>query len=100
MLSKEHLGMPEISEQPKPAQARRVLGKGVLNSRDRLFFGITSAASYFAFILVGLILVFLVAQAWPALQEQGLAFVYGDTWEVTEEKFGCVGVGLGHFTKE
>jgi phosphate transport system permease protein len=86
MHSKEHLGMPEISEQPKPAQVRRVLGKGVLNGRDRLFFGITSAASYFAFILVGLILVFLVAQAWPALQEQGLAFVYGDTWEVTEEK--------------
>jgi phosphate transport system permease protein len=53
---------------------------------DRLFVGITSSAAYFAFILVGLILVFLVAQAWPAIQEQGFAFVYGDKWEVTEEK--------------
>ena len=77
--------MPEISGTPIAAQPRRKLGKGVLNRGDRLFFGITSAAAYFAFILVGLILVFLVAQAWPALQEQGLAFVYGDKWEVTEE---------------
>ena len=78
--------MPEITDKPKAVQVRRTIGKGVLNRGDRLFFGITSAASYFAFILVGLILVFLVAQAWPALQEQGFAFVYGDKWEVSEDK--------------
>lgn len=70
---------------PKEA-VRRKLGTGVLNRGDRLFFGITSAASYFAFILVALILVFLIAQAFPALKDQGLAFVYGSTWEVTPEK--------------
>lgn len=78
--------MPKIEATEKPAPVRRKLGSGTLNRGDRLFFGITSIGANFAFVLVALILVFLVVQAWPAIQSQGLPFVYGSTWEVTPEK--------------
>ncbi len=48
---------------------------------DRVFFGLTTVAANFAFVLVAMILVFLAIRAWPALQANGFAFVYGSTWD-------------------
>lgn len=69
---------------PKANQARRKLNVGPRSRGDRVFFGITSLAANFAFVLVALILVFLMVSAWPALQSQGLAFIYGSTWVADE----------------
>jgi phosphate transport system permease protein len=81
MLFGEHLDMAQITEPTSPSQVKRKLGAGVRNRGDRLFFGITTAASNVAFALVLLILVFLVIQAWPAFQKQGFSFVFGSTWD-------------------
>ena len=78
--------MPKTKPAVDAAQQRRKLGPGVLNRGDKLFFGITSIGANFAFILVALILVFLTAQALPAIQSQGLGFITGSTWEITPEK--------------
>jgi phosphate transport system permease protein len=63
-----------------PTPARRKLSAGPLSTGDKWFFRSTSIAAYFSFVLVALVLIFLFLKAWPALQEQGLAFVYGNTW--------------------
>ena len=72
------------SSAPTPMSSRRKLSSGPLSTGDRLFFGITSVAAYFSFVLVTLVLIFLFIKAWPALQEQGVAFVYGTTWQAED----------------
>ena len=62
-------------------QERRKLSAGPLSKGDKWFFRSTTIASNFAFLLVALILVFLLAKAWPALQSQGPAFIYGNKWD-------------------
>lgn len=64
----------------EPKTQRRKLAAGPLSRGDRWFFGTTSLAAYFAFIIVAFVLGFLLWQAWPALQSQGLDFVFGSTW--------------------
>lgn len=66
-------------------QERRKLSVGPLSTGDKWFFRTTSIASNFAFVLVALILVFLFAKAWPALQQQGPAFIFGNTWDVESD---------------
>jgi phosphate transport system permease protein len=63
-----------------PAPARRKLSAGPLSTGDKWFFRSTSIAAYFSFVLVALVLIFLFLKAWPALQQQGFAFVYGTKW--------------------
>lgn len=65
---------------------KRVLAAGPLSKGDKWFFRSTTIAANFAFVLVALILIFLLARAWPALSEQGPALVYGNTWNVESEK--------------
>lgn len=65
---------------------KRVLAAGPLSKGDKWFFRSTTIAANFAFVLVALILIFLLARAWPALSEQGPALVYGNTWNVDSEK--------------
>jgi phosphate transport system permease protein len=72
--------MAITEETAKPAPVRRKLVSGPLSRGDKWFFRTTSVAANFAFLLVGLILVFLLTQAWPTLQEQGFNFVFGNTW--------------------
>lgn len=68
------------------SDGRRNLQTKPFSMGDKWFFRSTSVAANFAFILVALILVFLLAQSWPALQSQGAAFVYGSSWDATAEK--------------
>jgi phosphate transport system permease protein len=63
---------------------RRKLVAGPLGRGDKWFFRSTSIAANFAFVLVGLILVFLFISAWPALQSQGINFVFGSKWSVED----------------
>ena len=66
------------------AAERRKLVSGPLGRGDKWFFRSTSIAANFAFVLVGLILVFLFTSAWPALQSQGIGFVFGSNWNVED----------------
>jgi len=74
------LGFMSESSASNPAPVRRKLSAGPLSTGDKWFFRSTSIAAYFSFVLVALVLIFLFLKAWPALQEQGVAFVYGATW--------------------
>jgi phosphate transport system permease protein len=64
----------------KPVVARRKLSAGPLGTGDKWFFRTTSIAAYFSFVLVALVLVFLFLKAWPALQTQGVDFIFGSKW--------------------
>lgn len=64
---------------------RRKLVTKPRSRADRIFFGTTSVAANFAIVLVALILTFLLLRAWPALETQGFAFIYGSTWNAAEE---------------
>jgi phosphate transport system permease protein len=64
----------------KPVPARRKLSAGPLGTGDKWFFRTTSIAAYFSFVLVALVLVFLFLKAWPALQTQGVDFIFGTKW--------------------
>jgi len=54
----------------------KVSGRG-----DRLFFGFSSVAAYFAFSLVFLIVIFLGNASFSTFKTQGLAFFTGSTWD-------------------
>jgi len=64
----------------KPVPARRKLSAGPLGTGDKWFFRSTSIAAYFSFVLVALVLIFLFLKAWPALQTQGVDFIFGTKW--------------------
>lgn len=64
----------------KPLPVRRKLSAGPLSRGDKWFFRATSIAANFAFVLVALILIFLFIKAWPALNSQGISFIYGSEW--------------------
>ncbi len=71
--------MPQPSGPSAPQ--RRKLKTGPLSKGDKWFFRTTTIASNFAFLLVALILIFLLAKAWPALQSQGISFITGNKWD-------------------
>lgn len=72
--------MNEISKTLEP-QVRRKLKVKPTTTGDKVFFGVTSVAASVAFVLVTLILVFLFIRALPALQSQGIDFVFGSNWD-------------------
>lgn len=72
--------MAKHSKTQEAETNRRKLVSGPLSKGDKWFFISTASAANFAFLLVGLILVFLFLQAWPVLESQGLNFIFGSTW--------------------
>jgi len=68
-------------EQKADAPVRRDLKAGPLSRGDKWFFRSTSIAANFAFVLVGLVLLFLLINSWPTLQQQGIMFIFGDQWK-------------------
>ncbi|MFM6980236.1 MAG: phosphate ABC transporter permease subunit PstC [Micrococcales bacterium] len=72
-----------MAENSNATQVRRKLAVKPFSKGDKLFSRVTTAAANFAFVLVALILFFLFAQSWPALQSQGPAFLYGNLWDNT-----------------
>jgi len=76
--------MPQPSGLSAPE--RRKLKTGPLSKGDKWFFRTTTIASNFAFLLVALILIFLLAKSFPALQQQGPAFLFGSKWDPEAEK--------------
>ncbi len=51
---------------------------------------ITAAAAFGAVGLIGLIIYKVVDGAWPAMQQFGLAFLWGQTWNAVTNQFGAL----------
>lgn len=68
-----------------PSAERRKLATKPFSKADKVFYGLTKAASGIAVAIVVLILVFLFGSSWPALQAQGLDFITGSTWDSSQE---------------
>lgn len=68
-----------------PVATRRKLVTKPFSRADKIFYGITKAASGLAVSIVGLILVFLFGSSWPALQAQGFDFITGSTWDSSQD---------------
>jgi len=59
-------------------------------AQDRLFAAVTfSFAAFVLFAMAGL-LVSLLIEAWPALREYGIGFLYGTTWSPADDVYGAV----------
>ena len=78
--------MTEASPSTNAPVQRRKLSVKPHSVQDRVFYGIARAAAYAAIALVGMILVFLLVRAVPTLQQQGPAFITGNTWDPSAEK--------------
>jgi phosphate transport system permease protein len=57
---------------------------------DVLFQGVAVAASVAATALLGLIAYQVVSDAWPAIQEFGLAFVWTEAWDPVQDSYGAL----------
>lgn len=65
--------------------ARRVIAAKPASRADRVFFRAIGIAANFSLVLVALILTFLSIRAFPAFEQQGIAFVFGSTWNAASE---------------
>jgi phosphate transport system permease protein len=79
------LSLMSDSSVTKPAPVRRKLSAGPLSRGDKWFFRTTSIAASFAFVLVALVLIFLSLKALPALQKQGIDFIFGNVWDAGDD---------------
>src|SRR6187455_2549140 len=70
---------------PSPELERRGIRLG-----DVLFQGIAVAASAAATVLLGMIVYQVVSDAWPAIQEFGLAFVWTEAWDPVKDSYGAL----------
>jgi phosphate transport system permease protein len=70
-----------------PLESRRRL---VDRLGDRAFGAVTGLAAAGAVVLIGLIVYKVVEGAWPAIQEFGLSFIWGRTWDVGRNVFGAL----------
>src|SRR6187549_879257 len=57
---------------------------------DVLFQGIAVAASAAATALLGLIAYQVVSDAWPAIEEFGLSFVWTEAWDPVKDVYGAL----------
>src|SRR6187200_2167475 len=70
---------------PSPELERRGIRLG-----DVLFQGIAIAASAAATALLGLIAYQVVSDAWPAIEEFGLSFVWTEAWDPVQDSYGAL----------
>lgn len=75
-----------VNENALTTGARRQLATKPFSRADKIFYRTSSIAAYIAVALVALILAFLLVRAWPALEKQGVNFVFGSTWDASPEQ--------------
>jgi len=87
----EQMALPAINTvKDAHALAEQVRRVAAFGWQDRLFKAVTfSFAALVMFALAG-IMVSLIVNAWPALQEFGFGFLYGARWAPNEDVFGAV----------
>src|ERR1700761_8206369 len=83
-------GEPLPQEQPRPVIDRPT-------GSERVFTGLTRAAASAVLAIMGLIGLFLLIRAWPALGRQGTKFLTDEHWRPDVGDFGISAVLLGTF---
>ncbi len=73
-----------------PAAPEEDLERRGIRLGDVLFQGIAIAASLAATLLLGLIAWKVIAQAWPAMQEFGLSFIWTEVWNPVTDEYGAL----------
>jgi phosphate transport system permease protein len=76
--------MPENSA---PTVERRSLRAKPFSKADRRFYKTTTIAANSSIVLVSLIFIFLMFRSWPAFESQGIAYIFGSTWDNSPENF-------------
>jgi phosphate transport system permease protein len=74
-------------ENSAPTVERRSLRAKPFSKADRRFYKTTTIAANSSIVLVSLIFVFLMLRSWPAFESQGIAYVFGSTWDNSPENF-------------
>lgn len=73
-----------------PAAPGETLGRRGIRFGDILFQGISVVASAAAAGLLVLIAYKVIAQAWPAIEQFGLSFIWTEAWNPVSEQFGAL----------
>jgi phosphate transport system permease protein len=73
-----------------PAAPGAELERRGIRLGDVLFQGIAVAASVAATALLGLIVYQVVSDAWPAIQEFGLSFIWTEAWDPVRDEYGAL----------
>jgi phosphate transport system permease protein len=76
--------MPENSA---PTVERRSLRAKPFSKADRRFYKTATVAANSSIVLVSLIFIFLMWRSWPAFESQGIAYIFGSTWDNSPENF-------------
>jgi phosphate transport system permease protein len=76
--------MPENSA---PSAERRSLRAKPFSKADRRFYKTATVAANSSIVLVSLIFVFLMFRSWPAFESQGIAYIFGSTWDNSPDNF-------------
>lgn len=76
--------MPENSA---PTVERRSLRAKPFSKADRRFFKTATVAANSSIVLVSLIFAFLMFRSWPAFESQGIAYIFGSTWDNSPDNF-------------
>jgi phosphate transport system permease protein len=59
-------------------------------AQDRLFAGVTFTFAALVLLVMAGLLVSLLIEAWPALREYGIGFLFGTTWSPADDVYGTV----------
>jgi phosphate transport system permease protein len=80
-------------EQPRPhtSEAERRFAQRVRRFavQDRLFVAVTFSFAALVLLTMAGLLVSLLIEAWPALQEYGIGFLFGTTWSPADDVYGA-----------
>lgn len=76
--------MPENST---ASVERRSLRAKPFSKADRRFYKTATIAANSSIVLVSLIFIFLMWRSWPAFESQGIAYIFGSTWDNSPDNF-------------
>lgn len=68
-----------------PSVGKRSLRAKPFSKADRTFYRTATWAANSSIVLVSLIFIFLMWRSWPAFESQGIAYVFGSTWDNNPE---------------
>jgi phosphate transport system permease protein len=89
--------MAVLSLEDIAAEEERVRPRHARSRPDKIYRGFAFASGGLTLSVMGLIGLFLVIRAWPALHSAGFSFFTTSTWEPTLGKFGVFSAMLGTF---
>jgi len=84
-----------LNAEPKPVSAQRQ----VVNSGDRIFYRIAKGIALTVVLLALLLVIDLVRGSWESIQQFGLSFLVGTTWDPVKREFSTLPTVIGTLVK-